>query len=325
MPGKEVQSYPGNENYKPGTWEYLLSENPEKRKGEIFFWKWNVCWLVFFAGIVITSAYEHFGAWSYLNTGLIICIPPVFGPLLFPQLSGEQNTKWYDRYTTKANIWIVVYAFIGNYYWTHYFYKVLGCDYTLETFRINDVPICMFLITIGYFHFYHGLSSILLRKLWRSEMMKNKSTVTQYIIVSLFIGIGSYFTAILEAGTIASFPYYTYPDTKAMFLIGSVFYAIYFLGSFPSFLRLDEYIGKAQFAALAKKKDGSTTDVNAQVITDVHCTALSNSDGYRFTLSATLVDVLAYSMYTTTLLDVWRLNIGQVNGEMLDRFVSWIY
>lgn len=323
MSSPQALLYPGNENYKPGSWSYLLSENPEKRKGEVFFWQWNVCWLIFFGSIVVSGIYESFDRWSYLYVGLFVSLPPVLLPLFFPRISGEQNTKWYDRYTTKANIWIVTFSFIGNYFWTHYFYKVLGCSYLMDTHNFNDVPIACYLITVAYFHLYHEASSVLLRKLWRA--LAKKSPTMQFVLFSIVLAMGCYVTAVMEVATIASFPYYTYPDTKAMFIVGSGFYGIYFIGSFPSFLRVDEYIGKAQFAALEKKTDAKSGMVNAQVITDVHCTALSNADGYRFTIADTFKDVFAHGMYTTILLDFWRISIGQVNGETLDKFVSWIF
>ncbi len=64
----------------------------------------------------------------------------------------------------QANVWIAIFSYVGNYFWTHYFYKVLGAAYTLKAHRINDVPIVMFLMTHAYFNFYHALSNVLLRR-----------------------------------------------------------------------------------------------------------------------------------------------------------------
>jgi cycloeucalenol cycloisomerase len=46
---------------------------------------------------------------------------------------------WYERYTTKANLWVFCFAWIGNYFWTHYFYRILGAHYTFQAWRLNDV------------------------------------------------------------------------------------------------------------------------------------------------------------------------------------------
>lgn len=48
----------------------------------------------------------------------------------------------------RANAWIAVFSFVGNYLWTHYFYRLLGAEYTFRSWRLNDVttarpPICL--------------------------------------------------------------------------------------------------------------------------------------------------------------------------------------
>ena len=57
-------------------------------------------------------------------------------------------------------------AWIGNYFWTHYFYKILGCKYSFPAHRLNDVPFALTLITHSYFHLYFELGNIVQRKVW---------------------------------------------------------------------------------------------------------------------------------------------------------------
>eukprot|EP01036_Dinobryon_divergens_P046988 gene46988-62915_t len=45
----------------------------------------------------------------------------------------------------------------------------------------------------------------------------------------------SYFTAFMETLTISSFPYYSFEDRHMAYTVGSAFYGIYFLVSFPVF------------------------------------------------------------------------------------------
>ena len=40
---------------------------------------------------------------------------------------------------TQANLWIAIFGFIGNYYWTHYFFNILGAAYTFPSFKLNQV------------------------------------------------------------------------------------------------------------------------------------------------------------------------------------------
>ena len=58
-----------------------------------------------------------------------------------------------------------MFSFIGNYWYTHYFYSVLKARYTFPSHRLNDVPIALFFATHFYFVTYHTLSNLILRKI----------------------------------------------------------------------------------------------------------------------------------------------------------------
>jgi len=49
----------------------------------------------------------------------------------------------------------------------------------------------------------------------------------------------------MESLTICGFPYYEFADRDMAYTLGSAFYGIYFLVSFPMFLRIDEDESKA--------------------------------------------------------------------------------
>ena len=82
---------------------------------------------------------------------------------MFP-LQGDVRRPLRDWYILKANVWIAIFSFIGNYWYTHYFYVVLRANYTFDAHRLNDVPIALYLMTHAYFMFYHVLSNAALRK-----------------------------------------------------------------------------------------------------------------------------------------------------------------
>jgi cycloeucalenol cycloisomerase len=45
-----------------------------------------------------------------------------------------------QRYWVKANIWTAIFSYVGNYFWTHYFYQVLGAAYTFPVdIQLNEV------------------------------------------------------------------------------------------------------------------------------------------------------------------------------------------
>jgi hypothetical protein len=39
----------------------------------------------------------------------------------------------------QMNVWQAIFGFIGNYFWTHYFFNLLGAAYTLPSHRLNGV------------------------------------------------------------------------------------------------------------------------------------------------------------------------------------------
>jgi len=66
----------------------------------------------------------------------------------------------------------------------------------------------------------------------------------------------SYFTAFMETLTISAFPYYSFEDRDKAYTVGSAFYGIYFLVSFPMFFFFDEDVDVVDWQAEAKAGGG---------------------------------------------------------------------
>lgn len=153
--------------------------------------------------------------------------------------SPDQYRPLLERYAFKANVWIATYSFIGNYWYTHYFYSVLQASYTMpNAIRLNNVPIQMYCATHFYFTTYHFFSNCLLRKICTTY----QHTYLRNILFVAVIVVFSYFTAFMETLTISSYPYYTFDDRHMAYTVGSAFYGIYFLVSFPAFYFFDLHI-----------------------------------------------------------------------------------
>lgn len=69
--------------------------------------------------------------WHYLFLCVGLALPFLLQPLLFP-FSAEKCLPLYCRYSVKANVWLAIFSFIGNYWYTHYFYSVLGVSVVLR-------------------------------------------------------------------------------------------------------------------------------------------------------------------------------------------------
>ncbi len=81
---------------------------------------------------------QHAGKSGYMAIGLGASLPCIILPWLLEH-KADRSKPWYQKYWIKANIWIAIFSFIGNYFWTHYFYTILGAEYTFQSWRLNEV------------------------------------------------------------------------------------------------------------------------------------------------------------------------------------------
>jgi len=214
---------------------------PSKRAYELYTCCYTPVWIGAFAVIVAFQLYEDFTAQSYLVVCGGLALPFLLQPLLFPSCgfaSPDAKRPLFERYAFKANLWIAVYSFIGNYWYTHYFYSVLKAEYTMPSHRLNNVPIAMFLATHFYFSTYHFFSNCLLRYITVSY----QATLWRHVLFVSTVLVFSYFTAFMETLTISSYPYYSFQDRDMAYTVGSAFYGIYFIVSFPAFFCFDNDI-----------------------------------------------------------------------------------
>ncbi|KAH0450623.1 hypothetical protein IEQ34_021315 [Dendrobium chrysotoxum] len=251
-----------------------LAPNPSKRWGELFFLFYTPFWLTLCLGIVVPyKLYESFTELEYLLLGLVSAVPTFLIPLV---LVGKADSSkcLSNRYWVKANLWIIIFSYVGNYFWTHYFFTVLGASYTFPSWKMNNVPHTTFLLTHVCFLFYHMISNLTLRRLRHS--ITDLPPSIRFVTEAAWILALSYFIAYLETLAISNFPYYDFVDRDSMYKIGSLFYAIYFLVSFP------------MFARVAEKED----------------------DGWD--LQRVAVDALGAAMLVTIILDLWRISLGSL-------------
>ncbi|XP_056845971.1 cycloeucalenol cycloisomerase-like isoform X3 [Raphanus sativus] len=223
-----------------------LAQNPSKRWGELFFLFYTPFWLTLYLGIIVP--YELYEA--------------------------DRGLCWKDRYWVKANLWIIIFSYVGNYFLTHYFFQVLGASYTFPSWKMNNVPHNTFFMAHVCFLFYHVASNITLRRL--RHAISDLPDSLRWCFEAAWILAFSYFIAYLETVSIVNFPYYEFVDRNAMYRVGCLFYALYFIVSFPMFFRMDE----------------------------------KSSD--KWELSRVAVDALGASMLVTIILDLWRLFLGPI-------------
>merc|ERR1712166_202118 len=207
-----------------------------KRATELWFLGYGVIWILCFGVIVGGQLYEWFGKVEYMVVCGGLAAPLYIQPLLFPGVTADSGRPLLERHSFKANLWLAIFGFVGNYWYTHYFYSVLKASYTMPSWDLNGVPIPMFFATHFYFTFYHAVSNCILRKAYTTY----EPTIGRQVYVVAIILAFSYTTAFMESLTIAAFPCYSFADRHMAYTLGSAFYGIYFIVSFPMFLRIDE-------------------------------------------------------------------------------------
>ena len=148
----------------PGTWLPSRTAAPAKRACEVWFLGYGAFWIPCFAVVIALRSYDAWEHEGYLLFMLGLMSPLILQPVVFPSLTCDQGRRLTERYSFKANLWIFIFGFVGNYWYTHYFYSVLKASYTFKSWDLNGVPIPMFFATHFYFCFYHTLANMALRK-----------------------------------------------------------------------------------------------------------------------------------------------------------------
>jgi cycloeucalenol cycloisomerase len=100
----------------------FLPTEPSKRAYELYVLTYTPVWILAFGCIVAFGWYEDFDQWSYMKVCVGLALPFLLQPLLLPSAGHESpdaSRPLLERYSFKANLWIAVYSFIGNYWYTH--------------------------------------------------------------------------------------------------------------------------------------------------------------------------------------------------------------
>jgi cycloeucalenol cycloisomerase len=249
------------EQSEAGRW---FSLNPSKAWGEKFFLAYSVFWM---AGMGVLMFSGSGAAWGDLALNLAMLA--IFAPLLVvPALIRDETAlgrPWFRTYWFKLNVWIGIYAGVGSYFGSEYFFDVLGMVYNYPQleWRFDSmllgtgeqtVPFIMYPSAHFYFVTYHTMGVITLRRARTSRLLRG---AWLWPVICL---AAAYFFAYMETfamtgGAIAE--QFTYRDLPRMLKWGSLFYACYFIVSFPMIYRLDENpeddwpLGKVVVEALA--------------------------------------------------------------------------
>jgi cycloeucalenol cycloisomerase len=243
---------------------HWFSRNPSKAWGEKFFLVYSPWWML---GMGLLMKGGAGARWGDLALNLVILV--IFAPLLVvPALVRDETAlgrRWYQSYWFKLNLWIGIFAGIGSYFGSEYFFDVLGMVYNYPQlhWRLDSVllgsgaqtvPLIMYTTAHFYFVTYHTGAVVVMRRVRTSRLLGRP-----WLWPLTVLGTAYFFawaeTFFMTDPSIAAQFYYR--DLPRMLRWGSLFYACYFFVSFPMIYRLDEgaddnwSVGRTAVEALA--------------------------------------------------------------------------
>jgi len=272
---------------------HWFSRNPDKAWAEKFFLSFVP---VFFAynALVQRMGWLDVGTGWHVAQNLGMWLP--YCVLLPAWLRRGSGVAWSRSYWFKYNVYMLVWVFYCTYFHTEYFFEILGLRYrfpevtlTLDTALVGPdeataasewkkVPIGMYWNAIAFFIVYHTLAVVVMRRV--------RTTTTafpplrRHLAWALIVGATALFFAWAETRlyiTQAASGNVWYVDLPAMLRWGSIFYALYFVVSFPNVYRLDE-----------------------------------NPEEPRWTLPRTVVEASFVGITSLLLLDLWARLLGPI-------------
>jgi cycloeucalenol cycloisomerase len=226
---------------------YWFSRNPSKAWGEKFFLAYSPFWIL---GMGVLMKTGVGGRWhdAALNLAILaIAAPAVVVPALIRDESAL-GRRWYETYWLKFNLWIAIFATVGSYFGSEYFFDVLGMtyDYPQLRWRLDStllgtgqqtVPLIMYASAYYYFLTYHTCAVLVMRRVRTSRVGANP-LLWPLIVLAAAYGFAYLETYFMAGGSIAE--QFGYRDLPRMLRWGSLVYACYFVVSFPMVYRLDE-------------------------------------------------------------------------------------
>ena len=166
--------------------------------------------------------------------------------------SASLGRPWWRTYWCKLNVWIGIYAGVGSYFGSEYFFDVLGMVYNYPqlAWRLDSVLLGSGDADGAVHHVSVG--ALLLRHLPHASASSccagcgprgsfGHAWLWPLVVLAAAYGFAWAETFAMTGGAIAE--QFTYRDLPRMLRWGSLFYATYFVVSFPMIYRLDESPG----------------------------------------------------------------------------------
>lgn len=223
----------------------VFSDNPGKRAAERWVLLYTPLWgaasaLVMVTGIGVRWSREPWGDLAFFGFGLCVWMGLVLGGYAF-RAPEDAARPWYRLYHTKFQIWMFVFAFLGNYF-TEYFYEVLHMHYGFGTrWNVNHVPFFLYMVTVAYFSTYGTLINVFRRVTASSLPAAAPGWVRAGAYLPACFAVAGLETALNANPWMASL--FCYDDMSFMLWFGTLMYGTWFVVTAPFWFAIDEEPG----------------------------------------------------------------------------------
>jgi len=270
-----------------------LSDNPDKAWAEKLYLLFIPVFVAYNA-TVQQMGWLDAGTFWHVVQNLGMWVP--YCVLLPAWLRRGNAVPWHQSYWWKLNVYMAVWVFFATYFHTEYFFELLGLRYRFPEVGAyfdsalvgpdeataagawQKVPVGMYLNSVAFFLVYHTAAVVCMRRVRRftagfAPAARRAAWVAIVAATALFFAWAETWLYITEDAAANVW----YVDVPAMLRFGSLFYAMYFLVSFPNVYRLDE-----------------------------------DPDAPRWTLSRTVIEACFVGMVSLLLLDLWANFVGPI-------------
>jgi cycloeucalenol cycloisomerase len=233
-----------------------FSANPDKAWAEKFFLTFVPVFFLY-NGVIQRMGWLDAGNAWHVAQNLLMWLP--YCVLLPAWLRRDSRVVWYQSYWFKFNLYMFVWVFYATYFHTEYFFEVLGLRYRFPDVSLyfdsalvgpaeataegefKKVPPGMYLNAVAFFVVYHSLAVVCMRRVRTMTLAWSKGS-QKIAWAAIVLGAALFFAwaetrLYITADAVANV---WYVDLSRMLRWGSVFYAMYFVVSFPNVYRLDE-------------------------------------------------------------------------------------
>jgi cycloeucalenol cycloisomerase len=224
----------------------LLSANPGKRAAERWVLVYTPVWgavagFVMTTGVGVRWSGQPWGDVAFFLLGLLVWAGLVIGGYLL-RAPEDAGRPWYRLYHTKLQIWMFVFAFLGNYF-TEYFYEMLHMQYGFQTkWNVNHVPFFLYMLTVAYFSTYATLINVFRR----ATVSCLPPGAPRWLRSAAYVP-ACFVVAGLETVLNAN-PWmrglFCYDDLSFMLWFGTLMYGMWFVVTAPLWFWIDELPGE---------------------------------------------------------------------------------